>query len=96
MTKTYKVWNNGQWTTATEGQEVFVGRTSSARSVFGEKAVLKRATKTQLVFETVSGQIVKTGIEDLEVKGKLGKQRWFVSLNKFEEGSYINTKVVAY
>ena len=90
-TNEYKVWNAGEWITVTEGQAFFVGRCGSARSVFGENAILVGSIKTQLIFETESGKKVKTKIDSLETVGKTRKRGWFVSVGNREEGEYLKT-----
>lgn len=96
MTNEYTVRVLRELVTISEGQKFFVGKSGSGTTVFGEHAKLVRSTSTQLIFETESGQIVKTGIDNLRTKGKLLKQGYFVSLNVREEGTYIKSKIIAY
>lgn len=77
----YRVWTAGRFEQIEIGQKVFVGYCGSGHSVFGEYAVLERATKTQLVFKTESGGVIKTAIDNLyHLVGKANDAGIFVSL----------------
>lgn len=89
-----KVWNCGRYEEMEIGQKVFVGRSSSGRSVFGEEAILTGVTKQHLVFTTVSGSIIKTAIDNLHaVAGKANKAGYFVSTALRAEGEYFKERV---
>lgn len=86
MKTTLKVWNCGNWMEIQMGQEFTVFRCSSGHTTFGERAKLVRNTKAHLVFETESGAIVKTTIDNLhQVIGKAAKERYCVSIRKYDD-----------
>ena len=75
-----KVWHCGRFVEIDENTELFVGRCSSGRTVFGERAHFVKATKVNLVFETESGAIVKTELDTLNTVGKAKKAHYWVGL----------------
>lgn len=77
-----KVWDCGKFVEVELGAKALVFQCGSGHSYFGEFATLIRTTKQHLVFETESGVIVKTSIDNINhVAGKAGKQGYCVSLN---------------
>lgn len=87
-----KVWSNIPGTCDTGyinmdiGQEVTVFRCGRGTSVFGERGFLKRTTENHLVFETESGAVVKTAIDNLFVTvGKARKGGYAVTTKKYDD-----------
>lgn len=68
------------WVDIQFGQEVTVFRCGLGRSVFGEKAYLRRANSKNLIFITESGAEVKTKADSLGTVGKARKEGYCVSL----------------
>lgn len=94
-----KVWNNGKWIDMEIGQEVTVLRFGGFLKdhPFGEAAKLQRVTKNHLIFETDSGAIVKTAIDNIHaVRGKAEKEGYSVSLKKISEFPNIIIERVKY
>lgn len=98
MKRTLKVWNCGNWMEIQIGQEVTIFRIGSGHSAFGERAHLERTTKQHLVFVTESGAQVKTAIDNLhQVVGKAAKERYCVSIRKYDDfENIIHQKVSFY
>ena len=79
------------------GDEVTVYRSSSGRSVFGERAHLRRATAQHLVFVTDSGAEVKTSCDNLnDVRGKALKAGYNVSLRKTDDWKDLYREQIGY
>jgi hypothetical protein len=86
MTNTFLVNHAGNLIEAKIGQEFTVFRCGSGHTTFGERAKLIRNTKAHLVFETESGAIVKTVIDNLhQVIGKAAKEGYCVTPKKYED-----------
>ena len=91
---TFRVWGAGKSNIMQLGQKVFVGKCGSGTDVYGEYAFLKSATKCHLVFETESGSIIKTSINNLYiVAGRMGKEGWFVSPIIDRDGKFYRQRV---
>ncbi len=89
-----KIWYQGKFENIEIGQKVLVARCSSGHSVFGEYGTFKGTTKKNAVFETESGSIVKTAIDNLhQVAGKAKKAGYFVSLNISERKDLYKERV---
>lgn len=68
------------------GDRVTVFRCGSARTTFGEPAVLTKTTAQHLVFTTDSGAVVKTKIDNLfAVVGKAANAHYNVSRRQFDD-----------
>lgn len=95
MEKSFKVWDYGQMVTINTGEEFTVCRCGAGTTVFGEKAILLKATKNHLIFITESEAKVKTPIDNISYTiGKAQKEGYFVSRRKFEQfEKIINEKV---
>ena len=88
-----KVWNAGQWIEVNIGDRFFVGTCGSGHTVFGENATLVKAN-THLVFQTDSGTIVKTKIDNLNDEvGKAKANNYFVSVGERKEDQYLKQAV---
>lgn len=69
-----------EFITLTSEDTVFVGRCSSGRTVFGERARLTKILKNHLVFTTESGAQVKTD-SDANTVGKAKAAGYWVCLS---------------
>lgn len=81
------IWNNGELKEINSDMGFFVGRCSSGHTVFGEHARWIRSTEKHMVFETVSGAIVKTEIDTLNTIGKARKNGYWVSIGRRQFGT---------
>lgn len=92
-----KVWFYGEWKEIEIGQKVLVAYCGSGKSYFGEFGKFVKTTKSHMVFETESGAIVKTKIDNIhEVIGKAAKENYFVSLaveGREDDKNFIHQKV---
>lgn len=89
-----RVWKNGKWVEINSEMDFYVGRCSSGRTVFGEKAKLHKVLANHLVFKTESGSLVKTTINTMMTVGKAAKENYWVGLgDRTNEPNYINERV---
>ena len=92
-----KVWTCGKFSKMEIGQKVLVAHCGLGHTYFGEFGTLVKTTKQHLVFETESGAIVKTAIDNLcQVVGKAAKENLFVSINiegRTEDPNFIHQEV---
>lgn len=68
-----KLLHHGKIITLNIGDKVFIGRCGSGHSIFGEPGKFVGCTAKHMVFESDSGQVVKTAIDNI----------WHVSTTKF-------------
>lgn len=94
-----KIYKFGEWKELNENTVVFVGRSGSGQTLFGEPAKLNKVTDKHLEFVTDSGAVVKTN-HDMNTIGKAKKANYWVGFGDrtncehtiIEKVSYWNDK----